>query len=200
VFSGLIESTGRLVAREPHPQGQRLRFQFSKADTLILGESVAVNGACLTVIAADRDTFVADLSPETLARTNLGDLLVGEKVNLERALRLQDRLGGHFVLGHIDGVAEVSQIDRRGEYHRIVIELPRELEKYAISKGSMAIDGVSLTINQIQGRKVEFMIIPHTWDNTTIGELRLKQKVNIEGDYLVKIVLQQKNAERELSL
>lgn len=159
-----------------------------------------MNGACLTVVQTDGLSFVADLSPETISRTTLGELLVGDKVNLERALRLQDRLGGHFVLGHVDGLAEVSQIDRRGEYHRIVIELPRGLEKYAISKGSMAIDGVSLTINHIQNQNVEFMIIPHTWVNTTIGDLRLKQKVNIEGDYLVKIVLKQKTLEREISL
>ncbi len=200
MFSGLIETIGRLSGRDPHPQGQRLRFQLPSPQNLILGESIAVNGACLTVVQTNGESFVADLSPETLLRTNLGELLLGDKVNLERALRLQDRLGGHFVLGHVDGLGEVAQIDRRGEYHRIVIELPRELEKYAISKGSMAINGVSLTINSIQGRKVEFMIIPHTWDNTTIGELSLKQKVNIEGDYLVKIVLQQKNLEREISL
>jgi len=200
MFSGLIESTGSLIAREPHPQGQRLRFQLQKPNDLLLGESIAVNGACLTVVQTDGLSFVADLSPETISRTTLGELLVGDKVNLERALRLQDRLGGHFVLGHVDGLAEVSQIDRRGEYHRIVIELPRGLEKYAISKGSMAIDGVSLTINHIQNQNVEFMIIPHTWVNTTIGDLRLKQKVNIEGDYLVKIVLKQKTLEREISL
>jgi riboflavin synthase len=200
VFSGLVESKAKLIGREPVARGQRLRFSHSFKERLVIGESIAVNGACLTVTDFDSESFSAEVSPETLTRTTLGDLPIQASVNLERSLKLGDRMGGHIVLGHIDGLGSVKKLDKVGDFYRILIELPGDLVRYAVDKGSIAIDGVSLTINKVLGNQLELMIIPHTWNITTMGELNLLQRLNIECDYLAKLVDKQRSKESSAQL
>ena len=189
MFTGIIEGLGTIQAAKPVGGGRRLAISadFSLAGTRI-GDSVAVNGACLTPVALDDRRFTADLSPETVVRTAFAGVRPGERVNLERALRLSDRLDGHLVSGHIDGVGHIRE--RRTESNAILVsvEIPPELARYLIPKGSVAVDGVSLTVNRCGADRFEVSVIPHTAGMTTVGFKPVGAPVNIETDLIGKYV------------
>ncbi len=189
MFTGIVEGLGEIVKKTPLSRGFRFEIHapFDLSDTK-LGDSIAVNGACLTVVALQGDSFAVDVSPETLSRTTLGTLIPGEKVNLERALRLGDRLGGHLVSGHIDGIGEVTRREEKGEFIFYRVKLPQGLSRYVIEKGSIAIDGISLTVNRVYDHEIELAIIPHTAKLTTMGFRRPGDRVNIEVDLIGKYV------------
>lgn len=188
MFTGIVEELGRVLKMEARADGGRLTVQCTRilADAT-LGASVAVNGACLTAVELSADHFSADLAPETLRRTNLGLLTSGADVNLERPLRAQGRLDGHFVLGHVDGTAQVLSLEALGDDNWwLRIRVPGALMRYIVSKGSLAIDGISLTVAAIDDDVVSFTIIPHTYEHTTLRGYRGGSYVNIEVDILAK--------------
>ncbi len=187
MFTGLVAQKGLLVSRTSIDTGQRLEF-FHELGPLQLGESVSVSGACLTVVAFRQQHFSADVSSETLQRTTLGHLQTGHPVNLERAVAVGDRLGGHLVTGHVDGVGEVDHITTEGEMTRVGLFIGRELGRYAAQKGSITIDGVSLTINSVSDDRVELLLIPHTRSVTTLGQLTVGSPVNVEVDLVARYV------------
>lgn len=168
----------------------------SPLGALVLGESIAVNGACLTVVADHGGTFEADVSAETLAKTTLGELLPGAEVNLERSLKVGDRLGGHLVAGHVDGVARVLDITASGDARQIAFEAPEALAPFIAAKGSVAIDGVSLTVNGVEGRRFEVMLIPHTLAVTNLKHLGPGSRVNLEVDLVARYVVRYLTATR----
>jgi riboflavin synthase len=152
-----------------------------------VGASIAVNGACLTAVELAEDQFAADLAPETLQRTNLGRLAAGSVVNLERPLRANARLDGHFVLGHVDATAEITKLELLGEDNWwLTIRVPELLTRYVVEKGSLAVDGISLTVARVEGEFVSFTIIPHTYSHTTLRSYRAGSQVNLEVDILAK--------------
>jgi len=155
-------------------------------DDVRLGDSIAVSGPCLTVVALAADTFDVDVSIETLARTTLGERKAGDAVNLEKALRLSDRLGGHLVSGHVDGVGVVAERETLADYVRFALEAPPELARYIAMKGSITVDGVSLTVNAVAGRRFDILTIPHTLSRTTLGGLASGARVNLEVDLLAR--------------
>ena len=185
MFTGIIEEVGTVAQA-----GSRLQIgcRTVLSDTRP-GSSIAVNGVCLTAVAVAPDSFSADLSPETLARTSLGELTPGSLVNLERPLAVGDRLGGHIVQGHVDGTAEVASLDALpGGNWDLRVRVPAELDRYMIYKGSIAIDGVSLTIASLEDGVVSVAIIPHTYENTAIRAYEPGTRVNIEVDLIAKYV------------
>ena len=189
MFTGIIEGLGTVVARRPMDQGRRLAVLADiDLDTTRVGDSIAVSGACLTVVRREGRRFEADVAPETLARTTFGRTGVGERVNLERALRFSDRLDGHLVSGHVDGRGTIAA--RRPEGNAVVvrIDVPPELARYLIEKGSVAVDGVSLTVNRRDDRGFTVSIIPHTAGLTTVGFKEVGAAVNIETDMIGKYV------------
>jgi riboflavin synthase len=188
MFTGIVEELGRVVSLDTKETGARLTIACSAIlQDASIGASIAVNGACLTAVELAENQFSADLAPETLKRTNLGDLKPGSPVNLERPLRANSRLDGHFVLGHVDGVATVVSIEQLGEDNWwLRIELPPELSRYVVMKGSLAIDGISLTVAEIDREVVGFTIIPHTYEHTTLHAYGGGSRVNIEVDILAK--------------
>jgi riboflavin synthase len=187
MFTGLVEALGSVVEVREEAPGRRLvvRWPAVAAETKV-GESIAVNGCCLTVVATADDGLAFDAGPETLARTNLGDLTAGSRVNLERSLRVGDRLGGHFVTGHIDGVGALESRRDEGEWSFFWFRTPGELSGQMVSKGSIAVDGVSLTLIDVQAERFSVMLIPHTLAVTTLGLLRPGDPVNLETDLLAK--------------
>ena len=187
MFTGLIQMRGRLVHHLPHAHGEHLGLacQFENFE---LGESIAVNGVCLTVVRFSEHYFECDVSSETLRRTNLGGLRNGDGVNLERALRLGDRLGGHLVSGHVDGTGKVAAVTPSGESLAIRIEAPHELMRYVVEKGSIAIDGASLTVNAVERAAFEIMLIPHSQSVLEPDFWRVGRTVNIECDMIGKYV------------
>lgn len=188
MFTGLVEQIGTVVEVEPRPQASRIRFRAGFAD-LRPGESVAVDGACLTAVESRSGDFCADVSAETLARTTLGALEAGDKVNLERPLALGGRLGGHLVLGHVDGVGEIVSQQRVGDGTRLEVRLPPGLLRYVVEKGSIALDGISLTVNEVHDPdRVALFLIPETLRATTWGAKRPGGRVNVEVDMLAKHV------------
>jgi riboflavin synthase len=189
MFTGIIEGLGTLTAIRPSGQGARLALEsgISLADTTV-GDSIAVNGACLTAVTISGNRFEADVSPETLRLTTLGSAKIGDRVNLERALRLSDRLDGHLVSGHIDGIGGIRQRKPLGNAVLITISAPRPLIRYMIHKGSVAVDGVSLTINSLGPDSFEVSIIPHTAGMTTVGFKQPGSTVNIETDMIGKYI------------
>ena len=189
MFTGIIQGRGKVVRQLPSGGGMVfcLEADFDLVDPEE-GESIAVNGVCLTARDIDRNRFLVDVSPETLSRTNLGSLQAGSKVNLERALRLSDRLGGHMVSGHVDALGRVEERTAVGDFTLFTFSLPQSLIKYVIEKGSIAINGVSLTVNSCTGERFTVSIIPHTLAVTTLGELRQGDMVNIEVDIIGKYV------------
>ena len=205
MFTGIIESVGIIAALEKRDGDLRLRIRTGKLDLsdVRLGDSIATNGVCLTVVMLPGDGFWADVSLETLAYSSLADLQVGDSVNLEKALTLATRLGGHMVSGHVDGLAEViSRVpDARSERFRL--KAPAELAKYIAHKGSISIDGVSLTVNAVDGAEFELNIVPHTIQETIIQYYRSGTKVNIEVDqiarYLERLMLGDDAARSESS-
>jgi len=185
MFTGLVETKGKLARRTRQGQGFRLSVEASLTG-YVLGESISVNGACLTVVSFDARGFEADVSLETNQKTTLGKLDVGSAVNLERALKVGDRLGGHLVSGHVDAVATVADISPAGEAKRFRISYPKELARFIAAKGSVALDGVSLTVNAVSGDEFEVMLIPHTLSVTTLGEFAPGSALNLEVDTLAR--------------
>lgn len=189
MFTGLVEGIAEIVGIAPQAEGLRLTVKTSfPASELALGESVAVAGACLTVVAITPPAASFEVSPETLARTTFPLKKVGDRVNLERSLRLGDRLGGHLVTGHIDANGVVRQL-RSGPAHlQLHIELPEALSRFVIEKGSIALDGVSLTVNSVQGNSFTVNLIPFTAKETTLAALKVGDRVNLETDIIGKYV------------
>jgi riboflavin synthase len=187
MFTGLVECTGLLRARSEHGPGIRLAFE-APLGGLLVGESVSVSGACLTVVAARPDGFDADVTRETLERTMLGRLSVGARVNFERAVRAGDRLGGHLVQGHVDGLAEVLETKPAGEALDVSVGTAPSLLRYVAEKGSVALDGVSLTVNGVGGGAFSIMLIPHTRAVTTLGNLAPGRVLNLEVDLVARYV------------
>jgi riboflavin synthase len=189
MFTGMVEGVGEITGLTPLAEGLRITVKPPfPASELILGESVAVAGACLTVVSLTPGAFAAEVSPETLRRTTFPLKKVGDRVNLERSLRLGDRLGGHLVTGHVDGLGTLRE-RREGPAHlTLKFELPPELGRFVIEKGSIAVDGVSLTVNLVSGNTFTVNIIPFTARETTLAGLKLGEKVNLETDIIGKYV------------
>jgi len=189
MFTGIVLGQGTLKRKGARGKGMFfcLEAGFDLSDPLE-GESIAVNGVCLTATAIRGRVFDVDLSPETLSRTSLGNVGIGETVNLERALRLSDRLGGHLVSGHVDGVAQVLQRVPEGDFTRFVFGIPPGLGRYIVKKGSVALDGVSLTVNSCDDTSFSVAVIPHTLEVTAMGRLRPGSTVNLEVDLIGKYV------------
>jgi len=191
MFTGIVEEVGEIVAVTSEGSTRRLTVRALIAlDGSDGGASIAVNGACLTVVTRDATTLAFDVGPETLERTTLGHLRAGALVNLERPLRLGAALGGHLVLGHVDGVATVTDVSRVESTARVRIALPDpEFAALIVPKGSVAVDGVSLTVAALEAAAFEVMLIPHTLAATTLGRLRVGQPINIEADVIGKYVV-----------
>jgi len=185
MFTGLVELKGSLARRSRRGPGYRLSVA-GNLGALTLGESISVNGACLTVVGSDAGGFDADVSLETASKTSLGGLAIGSSLNLERALKVGDRLGGHLVSGHVDAVAELLRVAPAGEAQRLSVGFPPELARFIAAKGSITLDGVSLTVNAVTDRVLEVMVIPHTLAVTTLGELRPGAPINLEVDTLAR--------------
>jgi riboflavin synthase len=187
MFTGLVEQIGTIDDLERRDDGLSLRIACA-LHPYELGESIAVDGACLTVKAFEEGLFEADASLETLDKTNLGDREEGDRVHLERALSLADRLGGHLVTGHIDGVGELVEKAPSGDYVRAAFESPKRLAPFLAPKGSIAVNGVSLTVNTVAGTRFDVMLVPYTLEETTFGEMSSGTRVNLEVDLLAKYV------------
>ena len=189
MFTGLVETLGTVRRLESDGDGRALTVaEAALAPQLVIGESVAVNGACLTVVRRDGETFDFQVGPETLQRTNLGTLRPGDRVNLERSLRLSDRLGGHLVQGHIDGLGHIASRERQGDWEGVWVRCPEALAAQMVSKGSVAVDGVSLTLVDVTRDSFSVALIPHTLAHTTLGFKAQGASVNLETDLLAKYV------------
>jgi riboflavin synthase len=188
MFTGIISAIGRIDDIQK-PGDWRLRittpWDCAKID---LGGSIACSGVCLTVVERDADWFAVEVSAESLSRTTIGTWQAGTQINLERALRLGDELGGHIVSGHVDGLAIIDQITRSGDSHELKISVPDALSKFIAEKGSVSLDGISLTVNAIEGSRFGVNIIDHTWGHTTLGHATIGQHLNLEIDMLARYV------------
>ncbi|NOT83773.1 MAG: riboflavin synthase [Methylococcaceae bacterium] len=188
MFTGIILAMGKINLIEKRGGDARLSIatgQLAMTD-VALGDSIAVNGVCLTAVTLDKQSFSADVSNETLSRTTLATAQVGTAVNLELALTPSTRMGGHIVSGHVDGIGSVLAIDADGRSYRLNIKAPDNLAKYISEKGSICIDGISLTVNSVDGAVFSVNIVPHTWQQTTLGATRVGVKVNLEVDLLAR--------------
>lgn len=189
MFTGLVEALGTVEETTPTGAGRRLRIVEARlAPELTLGESVSVNGTCLTVIAQDASSFAFDVGPETLVRTNLGELKAGDRVNLERSLRFSDRLGGHLVQGHVDGTGQIDSRQEQGEWVLMWFRCSEHLAAQMVPKGSVAVDGISLTLVEVEEKRFSIALIPHTLAQTTLGFKEDGATVNLETDLLAKYV------------
>jgi riboflavin synthase len=188
MFTGLIETTGQVVECKPTSDGMRFRIASKLAPELGPGDSLAVNGVCLTVTLAERDEIHADVGPETLRVTTLGALGRGRVVNLERPLRADGRFGGHFVQGHVDGVGHVEEIRRDSDFHWLTVSFPADLAPCLIRKGSIAVDGISLTVAGLGADRFDVMVIPFTLEHTNLKTLQVSDRVNLECDMVGKYV------------
>ncbi|MBT3193099.1 MAG: riboflavin synthase [Verrucomicrobia bacterium] len=189
MFTGLVQRIGALVAKTATGPGVHLTIDVSPPfEDLVVGESVSVDGACLTAVKPDGTRLVVDVSPETLRRTTLGDKRPGDPLNLERALRLSDRLGGHLVSGHIDGVGRVAQIKEQGPFVELHFTVLSQLSRYLVEKGSVTVDGISLTVASCKADGFSVALIPATLQQTTLARRRTGDRVNIETDLLGKYV------------
>lgn len=189
MFTGIIEELGIIKGIRSQSGGMRLSVSGNVVlEGMRIGDSIAVNGACLTVVEINGTLFSADVSKETVDKTNLVKLRVGDKVNLERPMRLSDRLGGHLVAGHVDATGVIRGLIKKGDASVFTFEAPKEVMKYLIYKGSVAIDGISLTVNEVQGNRFSITIIPHTAGMTTLGFKKIGDVVNIETDMIGKYV------------
>jgi riboflavin synthase len=188
MFTGIIEAVGKVASKQPKGGDMRLHIAAGKLDLqdVKLGESIAVSGVCLTVVDLPGEGFGADVSRETLERSVLGDLTPGATVNLERALTPTTRLGGHLVSGHVDGIGTVTAYYQDGRSWRLRIQAPNHLACYIAEKGSICVDGVSLTVNRVEGALFDLNIIPHTLQETTIAEYRVGRRVNLEVDIIAR--------------
>lgn len=192
MFTGLVAGTGRLEARERRGPGYRLVIGTSGVsgfDALELGESIAVSGACLTVVTASPGRFEADVSIETAQKTTLGAIQLGSELNLERSLRVGDRLGGHWVSGHVDGVARVQRIEAQGDSWLVTIAVPEPQRRFVAQKGSVALDGVSLTVNAVDDQSLSVMLIPHTREVTSLKHWQAGVPVNLEVDLVARYLV-----------
>lgn len=189
MFTGIVETVGTLSEVKSTGDGYRVRIQTALAPQLKAGDSLGVNGVCLTVILIDGEHLMADVGPETARVTTFGALQRGQSVNLERPLRVDGRVDGHFVLGHVDGVGTIEDVRPEAESHWLTIGFPTALAAYFIRKGSVAVDGISLTVAGLGGRQFDVQVIPHTWANTTLKLLRAGDKVNLECDMVGKYVV-----------
>lgn len=189
MFTGIVEGKGRVLRVEYRGEGRKLSLALPEGLTEIqLGDSINVNGACLTVVDRKAREIQVDLSSETLERTTLNEVKQGDEVNLERALRLSDRLGGHIVNGHVDGIGTIIESRREKDFVHLKVRLPQGLTKYIVEKGSIAIDGTSLTVNVCRGEEIQITLIPYTLEKTTLLGKRAGDRVNIETDILGKYV------------
>jgi len=198
MFTGLIETTGRVDRARRTETGLRVDIIASTVvEPFAVGESVAVNGVCLTAIDPDGERFSADISPETARVTTLARVVEGRRVNLERSMRASSRFGGHFVLGHVDGLGRIAALNQDGDNHWLEVSLPRELAAQTVLKGSIAIDGISLTVARLTFDRVGVQIVPHTWTHTTLPDARVGDSVNIETDVIGKYVARLMSAQAE---
>ncbi len=188
MFTGIVEHRGSVVSVESADEGMRIVVDTGPLSGIGLGGSIAVNGVCLTGVEAEHGRVSVDVVGETLSRSNLGDLHPGDQVNLERPVRADGRLDGHIVQGHVDGVGVIVGIEAEGEGKRMRIEVPEPLIRYVIEKGSITVDGVSLTVATIRAKEVEIALIPHSLHVTTLGLRAVGEKVNLEVDVLAKYI------------
>ncbi len=188
MFSGIIENSGQVVSIKRQGNLSQVQLDSTLADQLKIGDSVSVNGICLTVVAKTKKRFTVQVMPETLRCTALSKLRPGEKVNLELALKVSDRLGGHLVQGHVDGVGHIRRQQKARDHAVWTISAPKELMKYIVPKGSIAIDGISLTVVEAKASQFSISLIPHTLAHTTLGQRRIGQMVNLEVDVVGKYV------------
>tara|TARA_Y100000588_G_scaffold316304_3_gene344823 strand:+ start:922 stop:1578 length:657 start_codon:yes stop_codon:yes gene_type:complete len=188
MFTGIVTAIGQIARVESGYDSARITIAPGKFDfsDVVVGDSIAVSGPCLTVVSIGSDAFVVDVSSETMARTTLGNKAIGQAVNLEKALKLSDRLGGHLVSGHVDGVGQVVKRVDLEDYVQLQIEAPVELARYIASKGSISLDGVSLTVNDARETDFDLMIIPHTLKETTLGSLHSGHQINLEIDLIAR--------------
>lgn len=201
MFTGIIQAIGNIAGIESRGEDSRMRIETGALDLddVQLGDSIAVSGVCLTVVELPVDGFSADVSGETLSRTTLGDLAAGSPVNLEKALTPTTRLGGHLVSGHVDGVGEVIERRPDGRSERLRIQAPDQLARYIAEKGSICVDGVSLTVNTVEGATFDLNIVPHTLEETTLADFSAGRRVNLEVDiiarYLERLLMGDKAAQ-----
>ena len=188
MFTGLIEAVGHVSGITPASSGFRVSIRTALAPELSLGESVAVNGVCLTVTGTEGDVLHADIGPETARVTTLGGLRADHPVNLERSMRANDRFGGHFVQGHVDATGTVEGLRRDGDAHWLTIGFPVGLAPFLIPKGSVSVDGISLTVAALRDRQFDVMVIPFTWEHTNLSSLQAGDRVNLECDMVGKYV------------
>ena len=189
MFTGIVESKGKVLRAEYRGHGKRLALELPADLTDVqLGDSININGSCLTVVEKKGQIIEFDLSSETLQKTVLGDLRGGESVNLERALKLTDRLGGHIVTGHIDGIGVIVGKRQETEFIHLRLRIPKSISRYVVQKGAIAIDGISLTVNECQDEEVKMVLIPDTIEKTTLVKKRVGDRVNVETDILGKYV------------
>ena len=188
MFTGLVEAVGEVTEVKPTTGGSRLRLSTQLAPELANGDSLAVNGVCLTVVAADTDGVHMDVSPETARITTLGAIRRGALVNLERPLRADARLGGHFVQGHVDGTGTVEELRQDGDSYWLTVMFAPVLAPYIVRKGSIAVNGISLTVAGVDDRRFDVQIIPYTWTHTNLHSTRASDPVNLECDILGKYV------------
>jgi len=198
MFTGIVETTGTLAEVKSVADGLRVRIETPLSSSLAPGASLAVNGVCLTVVLVDNGQVLMDIGPETARVTTLGAVKRGQKVNLERPLKLNGRLDGHFVQGHVDGVGVVTEVRAPAESDSrwLTIKFPADLMQYLVHKGSVAVDGVSLTIAGLGAREFDVQVIPYTWAHTTLGRVRPRDKVNLECDMIGKYVARAMEARR----
>jgi riboflavin synthase len=196
MFTGLIESVGTIESRTAGENGATVVIAAPFAGELSEGESVAVNGVCLTAVRCTPSTFSADLSPETLRATSWRRLDAGKRVNLERAVRADSRLGGHFVLGHVDATAEVQRWEAQGDHWWLELSLPGAIEMWVVEKGSIAVDGISLTIAQLDRASLGIQIVPHTRSHTNLADRAAGDTVNLEADIIGKYAARLRSLER----
>ena len=189
MFTGIIEDKGKVLRVEYQGQGKRLNVELPPYLTEVqLGDSININGVCLTIVQKKEQVIKLDLSQETLQKTILGELREGDRVNLERALRLTDRLGGHIVTGHIDGIGMIVGKKKERDFFQLRIRIPESVSRYVVQKGSIAIDGISLTVNEYQEGEIQMTLIPYTIEKTTLMDKEIGDRVNVEADIFGKYV------------
>src|SRR5580765_6469459 len=189
MFTGLVEGVGEIIERKPTSGGFRLRIATALAPELAPGDSIAVNGVCLTVILAEREEIHADIGLETVRVTTLGSMERGCAVNLERPLRADSRFGGHFVQGHVDAIGHVEEIRQEAEFHWLTVSFPAHLAPYIVHKGSIAVDGISLTVAGLGADRFDIMVVPYTMEHTNLGRIGIRERVNLECDMVGKYVV-----------
>jgi len=189
MFTGLVEAVGELIEREPTAGGFRLRIASELARELTPGDSLAVNGVCLTVVSAATGDVHADIGPETVRVTTLGSLRHGSRVNLERPMRADSRFGGHFVQGHVDAVGRVEAVTPEADFHWLSISFPAELARFFVTKGSIAVDGISLTVARLHSARFDVQIVPFTMAHTNLATIHAGDRVNLECDMIAKYVV-----------